>query len=194
LSSYSLSFTGCALRKAESIILARHYDGTGDWAKTRRAAIDDDLLMIQALSSRKRVIQELIKRLDTLSTSENSFLINSTPTEQNLLLWVAVCRAYQFADDFSRGVLAERMKGSSRVITRGVIEDFCDEQAVTHPELHKISDQTHIRMRNQFLQMVREAGLIDDAGRIQRVFISPELKKLLNIARGNETAIFPIAR
>ena len=194
MSSYSLSFTGSALRKAESIILARHYDSTGDWAQTRKAALNDDLLMIHSLSSRKRVVSELIKRLTTLSTCENSYLIHSTPTEQNLMLWVAVCRTYQFADDFSRAVLAERLKGSSNLITSGVFEDFYDEQATIHPELREISEQTHARLRNQFLQMVREAGLINDAGRIQQVFIPLELKALLDRAGFSETAIFPTAR
>ena len=194
MSNYLLSFTGSALRKAESILLARHYDDTGDWAETRRAAIDDDLLMIHAPSSRKRVTQELIKRLKRLSAHEISYLVHSTPTEQNLMLWVAVCRTYQFADDFSREVLTERFKGSSNVITPGVFESFYDEQATIHSELREISENTHVRLRNQFLQMVREADLIDEEGKVQQVFIPPELQALLDKAGWGEAAIFPTVR
>jgi hypothetical protein len=36
LSEYSPSFTGSALRKAESVILARRYNAIDDWAGTRK--------------------------------------------------------------------------------------------------------------------------------------------------------------
>jgi hypothetical protein len=191
LSDYSLSFTGSALRKAESVILARHYNATGDWVETRKAAIAEDLLMIPSVSSRKRVTSELIKRLKTLSAQENSYLIHAAPTEQSLILWVAVCRTYQFVDDFSRKVLGDRFKGLFGAITPGVFEGFYDEQVAIHPELRQISEQTHARLRSQLLQMIREAGLTDDEGIVQRAFISPELQSLLDEAGWGEAAIFP---
>lgn len=192
--NYSLSFTGSALRRPESVILARHYYGSGDWYKTRKAAIDDNLLVISSLASRQRIASELLKRLTNLSDTENCYLINTAPSEQNLILWIAVCRTYQFIDDFSREVLAKRLTSSSNVITTGVFESFFDEQAAIHPELSKISEQTHSRLRRQLKQMMYEAGLINDNGRVLMVYLPLELIALLDQAGRNETTIFPTKR
>jgi hypothetical protein len=194
MSSYSLSFTGSAVRKAESILLARCYREENDWQAVSKAAIDDDLLMIHAVSSRKRVSSELIKRLRNLSQEEIEYLASATPTEQNLLLWIAICRTYQFAEDFSREVIADRFKGLSATITPGVFEGFYDEQSSIHPELRAISEKTHERLRNQFLQMVREVGLADEEGKVQPVFLSPALALLLEKHNQDEYSLFPQMR
>jgi hypothetical protein len=194
MSNYSLSFTGSALRKAESLLLAQYYLDTDDWQAVRKAAVNDDLLMIHSPSSRKRVASELIKRLNTLNTEELHLFVAAPPTVQGLILWVAVCRTYRFAEDFSREVIAERFKGTSATITTGVFEGFYDEQASLHSELRSISEKTHGRLRNQFMQMLREANLINESGVIQQVFLPPTLETLLDAARRGESTLFPTAR
>ena len=194
MSNYSLSFTGSALRKAESILLARCFLDVKDWQSVRKSAIEDNLLMIDSPSSRKRIAAELIKRLRNLTTEELDYLAETIPSEQSLLLWVAVCRTYQLAEDFSREVITHRFRGLCATITPGSIESFFDEQAVIHPELRSLSEQTRVRLRNQFLQMVKEAGLIDDKNQVQQVFLPQRLEALLKTAARDEAALFPTVR
>lgn len=120
--------------------------------------------MLHSESSRKRVSGELVKRLKTLDEEELgklAYLGTSTPA-QLAILWVAVCRTYEFIADFSQQVVAERWHTGKSNLPMGAYESFCQEAAVVHPELSTLSSGTKGRLRNQLFQMLREEGFIDE--------------------------------
>ncbi|MCI1665143.1 MAG: DUF1819 family protein [Atopobiaceae bacterium] len=164
MSSYSLSYTAASLRRPESVTLAQTFTATPDWGEVRRRCVEDDILMLRFESSRKRISSELIKRLRNLSAGELEGLAGSDDSAlQTAILWVAVCRTYEFVADFAEQVIAERWESGKRDIPVGAYETFFEEAALVHPEVAKLTESTRPRMRNQLYQMLREAGMLDDA-------------------------------
>ena len=98
---YALSFTACSVRRPECVALARSYCESGEWKAVRTAIEKDDILMIRSESSRKRIGQELTKRLKNLSDKEVVQLAECGDSqEQTALVWIAICRTYEFIRDF----------------------------------------------------------------------------------------------
>lgn len=159
---YVLSFTACPMRRPECVTVARAYGELGSWKDVRTTIEHDDILMIRSESSRKRIGLELVKRLRNLTDEELSQLANCGDSEQQtVLVWIAVCRAYEFIRDFLGDVVAVRWRDGLGNLPQGAYENYVEEASVLHPELETLSDGTKTRLRNQLFQMLREAGIID---------------------------------
>lgn len=159
---YVLSFTACPMRRPECVTLARSYHELGDWKAVRSAIERDDILMIRSESSRKRIGLELVKRLRNLSDDELSQLASCGDSEQQTaLVWISICRAYEFICDFLNDVVAVRWRDGLGNLPQGAYENYVEEASALHPELATLKDGTKKRLRNQLFQMLREAGIID---------------------------------
>ena len=159
---YVLSFTACPMRRPECITAARSYLELGDWKAVRSAIEKDDILMIRSESSRKRIGLEIVKRLKNLSDSEIGRLAECGDSqEQTALVWIAICRTYEFIRDFLGDVVFVRWRDGLGNLPQGAYESYVEEASVLHPELSSISDGTKTRLRNQLFQMLREVGIID---------------------------------
>lgn len=150
------------MRRPECVTLARSYHELGDWKAVRSAIERDDILMIRSESSRKRIGLELVKRLRNLSDDELSQLASCGDSEQQTaLVWISICRAYEFICDFLNDVVAVRWRDGLGNLPQGAYENYVEEASALHPELATLKDGTKKRLRNQLFQMLREAGIID---------------------------------
>lgn len=163
MTKYLLSYTAASLRRLECLVLAKEYQKTGNWQTVRRQCIDDDILMLRLESSRKRVSGELIKRLKNLNDEELEFVASCEDAQaQNAILWIAICRTYEFVRDFTEQVVAVRWVESKRDLPVASYESFFEESSEIHPELAKLAESTRPRLRNQLYQMLREMEFIDN--------------------------------
>lgn len=192
MTRYLLSFTASPIRRAECVTLSRKYLELNDWQLVRKAAIDEDLLMLHSESSRKRVSGELIKRLKNLGPKELAKLADAQTTTpaQFAILWVAVCRTYEFVSDFTQQVVAERWGTGRGTLPYGAYEEFCSEAALVHPELAKLAEGTKGRLRNQLYQMLREMGFIDESLNLNPYLLPAECSGLVAPA---DLRFFPTA-
>lgn len=189
MSSYSLSYTAASLRRPESVTLARAFVAMPDWSEARRRCVEDDILMLRFESSRKRISSELIKRLKNLTASELEALAGTDDSAlQTAVLWVGVCRTYEFVADFAEQVVAERWRSGKRDLPTGAYETFFEEAALVHPEVAKLTEGTRPRMRNQLYQMLREAGMLDSANGLLPLILPAAA---LDLFGARELAYFP---
>ena len=188
---YVLSFTACPMRRPECITAARSYLELGDWKAVRSAIEKDDILMIRSESSRKRIGLEIVKRLKNLSDSEIERLAECGDSqEQTALVWIAVCRTYEFIRDFLGDVVFVRWRDGLGNLPQGAYESYVEEASVLHPELASISDGTKTRLRNQLFQMLREAGIIDADDVLQPCLLPSRMEERL---APEERVFFPTA-
>lgn len=188
---YLLSMSGSTARVQESLIAARAYLELGDWQTVRKSIVDDNLFQINAVSSRKRVGQEIVKRLRTLSDNEVEFLASSAGDDRCAMLWVAICRTYKFVRDFSQQALAERYDHSAIDLPIEVYDVFFDKQAEIHPELDRLTKSGRSKMRSVVFKMLRECRLINDENKITPLYTSPAFTEVLGENRADELALFP---
>lgn len=179
------------MRRPECVTIARSYLGLGDWKAVRSAIEDDDILMIRSESSRKRLGLELVKRLKNLTDAELTQLAECGDSQQETaLVWIAICRTYQFIRDFLDDVVAVRWHDGLGDLPQGAYESYVEEASVSHPELGKLSELTKQRLRNQLFQMLRETGIIDKQNVLQAYLLPYGMDKQL---KPEERGFFPTA-
>lgn len=188
---YSLSMSGSTTRVQECLIAARVYLEFGDWGAVLKSIVNDNLFQLNTDGSRKRVGQEIVKRLSTLSNGEIEFLVSAAGDDRHAMLWTAICRTYQFVRDFSQQVLADRYDHSIPNLPKEAYDVFFEDQAAIHPELEKMTKLGREKMRSVVFKMLRECRLLDEDGRITPLHPSPAFATALSKNRTDDLAVFP---
>lgn len=183
--------SGSSIRRPETLETARMYLGLGDWIEVRRRVVEGNLYQLNAESSRKRVAGELIKRLRTLTDDEIRFLVDSHLDDQSAMLWVSVCRTYQFVSGLSATVLRDRYESGIPTYTEGAYEAFFEREAETHPELGKLTEAGKKKMRNQVFRMLVECDLVSEDGAITPIHPSPSFVRAIDAAHQDDLDLFP---
>lgn len=190
-STYCLSMSGSSVRRPETLETARLYLDLGNWADVRKQVVESNVYQLNAESSRKRVAGELIKRLRTLTDDEIRFLVDSHLDDQSAMLWVSVCRTYQFVSGLSATVLRDRYESGIPTYTEGAYEAFFAQEAEVHPELLKLTEMSKKKMRNQIFRMLVECDLVAEDGAITPIHPSPAFVQAIDLAHQDDLDLFP---
>ena len=189
--TYLLSFTTGGLFLPESVLVARLYLRTHYWKLVKKEVVDENLLQLRVQSSRKRVLAEISGRLATFSDLELSFFAAADSHDQVNLLWIAVCRRYQFIADFAVEVLRERYLGLKSDVKPEEFEIFFNRKSEWHEELDCIGSLTRGKLRQVLFKILREADLISAKMDIIPASVSPALVQLLG-NYSDELNFFPM--
>lgn len=190
-SKYCLSMSGSSVRRPDTLATARMYLELGDWNNTRKQVVDENLYQLNAESSRKRVAGELVKRLRTLTDDEVRFLVDSYGDDQSAMLWVSVCRTYEFVRGLSASILRERFESGIPTYTEGAYEAFFEEQAALHEELERLTSASRKKMRSQVFRMLVECDLVSERGDITPIYPSADFARAIDIAHQDDLDLFP---
>ena len=189
---YNMSFTTGSLYHYESVTIVELYIELQDWNAARNNAITENLLQSRTLSTLKKVCGEVISRLKTLSPRELNYLAQTNHQEQAYLLWIAVCRRYEFIADFATEVLRERYITLKSDLSYEDFDAFFNQKAEWHEELERITQSTRSKSRQVLFRILREANLLSDNNIIHAAMLSSELLVLLREECANDIFYFPI--
>lgn len=97
--------------------LALPHPGSGphDWGDVRGRLSEDNLLQARTVI-RRAPRRETVQRLTVFNDLELELLVEASPSERSLLLWVAACRRYTFIGEFAEEVVRERYLLSDAVV------------------------------------------------------------------------------
>ena len=188
---YSMSFTTGSLFHRESVKLAALYLELGDWNSVRGRVIAENLLQTRTMNTLKRVCQEVISRLKTLSSGELEFLVDGNHQEQAYLLWLAVCRRYRFIADFAVEVLRERYITLKTDLSYEDFDSFFNRKSDWHSELDEIRPATRSKLRQVLFKILREADLLTANNLINAAMLSPRLLDALIRGSRRDLLYFP---
>lgn len=172
---YKMSFSTGGAFYQESLILAKRYTDIQDWNETRKEALSSNLLQTRTKSSAIRIIREIMSRLQCLKSNEMSLLIHGERNEQNSVLWVAICRNYQFIYEFSTEVIRENYLNFNYELSYTDFDSFFNRKADWNDHLDHISDMTRKKLRQVLFKMLREIEIIDKNKVIIPSILSPRL-------------------
>jgi hypothetical protein len=189
---YSLSFTTGALYRRESIQIAVIYAEINNWGAVRDKVISENLLQTRALNTAKRVCREIISRLKLLNPVELDLLIHGAKDEQAHLLWIAVCRRYQFIADFAVEVLRERYVSLQNDLHYEDFDYYLNKKAERHPELDAIQPSSRQKLRQVLFKMLKEADLLSLNNMINTAMLSKPLLAALAPERRLDALLFPV--
>ena len=106
---YKMYFTSGGLLLNECIDLAASYMETRDWDKTISQLQADGLTSSPKQKSKRRILRELVNRLETLTEDEVRFLVERADRQdQALLIWLSLCRAYRLVREFTLEIVQDR--------------------------------------------------------------------------------------
>lgn len=191
-SKYKLSLTGASLSISESVIIAEVYLKCRDWKQTKQIINENNLLQSRTKSRTLRTARELIQRLELLTDLQLQLLVDGNQTEQKYLLWLAVCKTYEFIKEFATEVLHEKFLSRSMKITDLDYDSFFNRKAGWNDALEKITASTSQKIRRVTFLMMREAGLITDDNTILRAMLSSRLVEALKPDAPLSFNIFPL--
>lgn len=190
-SRYALSFTSGGLLTREGVAVAGVYLGCRDWSATRARVRDDNILQSRTASSLLRLSREAVQRLAALDDDEVELLVDGSPTEQNQLMWGAVCRRYALIGDFAEEVVRERFLLMTPMLGADDFDRFITGKTLWHPELDGLKPSTLSKLRQTLLRMLREAGLLSDAGDIIPAVLSERIVDVLDRRTPSDLRFFP---
>ena len=188
---YKMSFTSRALLQVESNLIAGLYLELGDWPAVRNQVGEVNLLQLRSVSSRSRMVAEIITRLKHLSQDELRLLVHGTSMDQAAILWLAICRHYSFIADFTLEILNEHVAALDYKTSNADFDLFFARKAEWHTELQHLSESSHNKLRRNLFKMLREAELIDKEFNIRPVTLSPALRSLIESRDPQELQLFP---
>jgi len=170
---YIMSFSIGGLNLRESLIVTNAYLSSNDWDQARTLVIQENLLQSRMISSAKRLLSELIPRLQLFSERELHLFRTSPDQDQRHLLWLAICRRHAFIADFYTQVVHDRYLSLKETVGNDEFNIFWNQKEREHPELERISVLTREKLRTVVFKMMREVGLITKDNHINTILLSP---------------------
>jgi len=178
---YTMSFTVGGLFLFEGIELARLRVTCASWEEVRQTAPDDVFVAKGGASSVKRIRNEVIGRLATLTPDEITHLASSGMTDARALMWIAACRKYRILAEFAHEVLDERLRTYQPEIRMTDFDALLDAKGVNAAEIARLAPSTRARLRSGAFRMLREAELLDAESRVRVLQVSETLRNLLGL-------------
>lgn len=189
---YKMSFTSGGLYLNESVELAASYLRTQDWDETIALAQAEGLTSLPKEKSKRRMLREIVNRLETLNRAELQFVVEDADRqEQSLLIWLSVCRAYRLVREFTVEVVQDRYLAYQLDLPTEGFDLFFEQKAEWDEILASTSAATRVRLRQVAFKIMREAGIISDDNRIQSAYLSTPLRALIEAHAPTDLAMFP---
>lgn len=189
---YSMSFTAGSIFFQESVKFAELYLEFGDWDETKNYIIHQNILQARTLNTSKRICTEIISRLKTMNKQELEFLLDSSSQDQAYLLWLAICRRYQFIGDFAIEVIRERFISLKTDLNYIDFDSFFNQKSEWHVELENIKSSTRNKLRQVLFKILREADLLTENNLINVATLSPSLIEIICRNDKQEILYFPL--
>lgn len=189
---YRMSFSVGGLMLNESIVIAQAYRSGETWACARERVLAQGTSSLPKLASQTRALREVYDRIGHLLDTERHFLsAEADRAEQQAMVWLAVCRTYRFVYEFAVEVISERYQSWRLDLGHEVFDRFLAEKAESDPDLAELSASTCAKLRQVLFRILREAGLRSVEGRIQPIWLSGRMKRLIEESNPADLRVFP---
>lgn len=191
-SKYRMSFSVGGLMLNESLVIAQAYQPGESWASARERLLAQGASSLPKLASQTRALREVYDRIGHLSNAERHYLsVEADRAGQQAMMWLAICRTYRFVHEFAAEVINERYQSWRLDLGQEVFDRFLAEKAEYDPSLAKLSSSTCAKLRQVLFRILRESGLRSIEGKIQPIWLSGRMKRLIEENNPADLRIFP---
>ena len=103
--AYRIGFARTALLR-ETVVVAQLFNELKDWSQVKQTVIADNVLQARAIRTGSIIFSEIHKRLTLLTDEQIELIGEDSPQDVRQLVWIGICKQYQFIGEFSVEVLA----------------------------------------------------------------------------------------
>ena len=181
MAKYILSYTAASLSAYELETIAALYLETKDWESVGKRVVEEDALQKGTVASRKRLFNELRKRLQTLTDAQLAFFADASSSDAKNLAMLSCFKLYVFIYDFATEVMRKKLLLFDYQLLNSDYESFYESKRVAYENLNDISESTQKKLKQVMFKMFEQAGLIDSvkAKHIQKPYLSDEMVRLI---------------
>lgn len=187
---YVMSFSLGGLNLHESLIVANAYLLSHDWDQVRDVILKENLFQTRMASSSKRLLNEIISRIRQMSEEEMQLFCTGNDQDQRHLLWLAICRRYEFIRDFYQQIVQGHWRALKERVTNDDFNLFWAQKRVDHPEVERISNLTKEKLRSVVFRIMREVSLISKDNHINNVVLSSAVHDLIIATDSSHLSLF----
>lgn len=174
IKKYTASFVATALLYPEFLRLKELLLSTDFELLIDQETENNKYLRIKTLAARKRIVQEIRKRVASAGRDFWTYFFSRGEEEQKLALLFLCLKTYPLMMDFHLEVALKRWKARSEQLTNFDLQMRLDEISSAHPEVDAWSESTKTKTITVYLRTLTEAGLLKN-GKLQKpTRISPE--------------------
>lgn len=176
---YNFSFTGLSLRVKDLFKVAYSQENNLEFDALNELGGGKS-------STTKKLLNEINKRLKSLTKEQKSLFVQTDFTTQKQIAILAMSKSHGFIRDFIIEVLREKVLVFDYQITEGEYLSFFRRKTEEHPELVEISELSQYKIKQVLFRSLEEAGFIDNikSRQIQVQLLDDKLIKL--IAKDNK--------
>ncbi len=188
-----MSFTVGGLFYQESVLAVDLYLTYKEWSKVREEIFKTNLFQLRTQAALNRVGREVLSRIQCLSRQQLAIVQDGAMPAQLQMLWVAVCKRYDFIRDFAIEVIREKYLLMDYALTAEDYTTFFDHKAEWHDELEKLKDSTRVKLKQVLFKMLREAEIISDDNIILPAMLTRRTAKALLADTSGIYRVLPVS-
>jgi hypothetical protein len=161
---YTAGLTGEIFLFNESRILAGFLARGEDPDTLRARNLTENLIMYKKDSSLKRVSPPIFRRLTTMSPAALEIFVGADLESARILLLIATAKTDRLVRDFIITIYSDKLAVKASKIERSDIERYFESVYTEEPLLRDKSDVTKMKLKQQLLKNMVEAGLVKRQG------------------------------
>jgi hypothetical protein len=157
---YNASYTsgGLLQRETTALLSLILHDTTGDGF--RREKRENQLLQINSEVGRRKVLDEVRKRVRHVSADVWVVYDSATETERSLLLYYVCLKTYRLLREFHFDILVARWRSLQRTLDAYDLKQKLDELATVYPEVDAWTELTKRKIVQVSRLMMVQSGFI----------------------------------
>lgn len=121
-----------------------------------------EYLGTNSLSSRVRMVREILYRFNTLDKKIWKAYIQMARKDKCLLLYLSCLLAYPIIRDFHFKVIMTKWKELSYQLSSNDFQKFLYNSAEQHPEIEDWAESTSVKLGTVTMRMLNEAGFLEN--------------------------------
>jgi hypothetical protein len=176
---YNTGFTSGALLYKEAPFVINAIDDIKEFLSGNEE-LKQEFLPHNAEASRKRIKQELEKRLRAVNDSNFIELFKiSDESNKKLILFYAACKLYDLLADFMLEVVLYKWNNIDLDLTTDDFQNFIYKKMGKHDELLDITENTRNKLSQVALNMLKQIGMLQKGQLKKMEFNETVLKAIL---------------
>ena len=161
-SPYTAAITGGGFLFEETNILLPLLQANHSEALLQEEKVNNNLLRINAETSRHRVISEIKRRYKSMPISFWSDFQEMNNKEKTVALFYVILRTYQICFDFHVNVTIKKWNSIAKKVQKNDIMMEFNEISAKDEFVDSWSEQTKERVASAYLTILRKVGMLDE--------------------------------
>ena len=177
---YSANLTGAAFMFFEFkqvVLLKKQFTDK----EIRRKIIDENIFQYEKVSSLKRGIPTIIRRVNVLDETLREMVIEDTLDTGKIINLYSIMKTDRLFYEFMDEVIKPHFDMNDYVFERKELNMYFTEKAEQVPAISSWSDLTIGKLKQVYLKILLEAGILTDlkSGELNRLLINEQVKEHL---------------